>query len=163
MIIDATFWVAISFLIFCGGLVYLKVPQKVYSLLNDKIEEIKNEITEAEKLKEDARNLLSDYENKINNAQEDSLKMIEKAQKTSEKMIKEITEKYYKLTDNKKKSTEQKITQMKEEALKEIKNNSIKITFKAVEQLFKNSIDKQKLNNIYNKDIEQTKNILKKL
>ena len=44
MIIDATFWVAISFFIFLGGLLYLKVPQKVNTSLNDKINEIKIEL-----------------------------------------------------------------------------------------------------------------------
>ena len=34
MAIDATFWVAISFIIFIGGLVYLKIPQKINEVLN---------------------------------------------------------------------------------------------------------------------------------
>ena len=64
MTIDATFWVAISFFIFLGALVYLKVPQKVNSSLNDQIVNIKKELDEAEKLKEEAKNLLIDYEKK---------------------------------------------------------------------------------------------------
>jgi len=44
MIIDATFWVAISFFIFCGVLVYLKVPQKINNFLINKINEIKKEL-----------------------------------------------------------------------------------------------------------------------
>ena len=58
MNIDATFWVAISFFIFCGVLIYLKIPQKVNGLLNNKIDEIKNELSEAEKLKNEAKNIL---------------------------------------------------------------------------------------------------------
>ena len=65
MIIDATFWVAISFFIFFGVLIYLKVPQKMNNLLSDQIKEIKKELDEAEKLKVEAKNLLSDYEYKI--------------------------------------------------------------------------------------------------
>ena len=41
MIIDATFWVAVSFIIFIAGLVYLKVPQKINSFLNIMIETLK--------------------------------------------------------------------------------------------------------------------------
>jgi F-type H+-transporting ATPase subunit b len=51
MVIDATFWVAISFLIFIGALVYLKIPQKINELLNKLILDIKNEIDESEKTK----------------------------------------------------------------------------------------------------------------
>ena len=43
MVIDSTFWVAISFVIFFGGLVYLKVPQKINDILNKLILDIKNE------------------------------------------------------------------------------------------------------------------------
>ena len=64
MTIDATFWVAISFFIFAGGLIYLKVPQKINSSLSNQINEIKKELDEAEKLKVEAKNLLSKYEKK---------------------------------------------------------------------------------------------------
>ena len=65
MIIDSTFWVAVSFFIFIAGLVYLKVPQKVNNSIAMQIDKIKKELEEAEKLKVEAKNLLSDYENKI--------------------------------------------------------------------------------------------------
>ena len=44
MTIDATFWVAISFFIFLGVLIYLKVPQKINNLLTDEINEMKKHI-----------------------------------------------------------------------------------------------------------------------
>ena len=48
MIIDATFWVAVSFFIFVGAIVYFKIPQKTNTSLNNKISEIKKELEEAE-------------------------------------------------------------------------------------------------------------------
>ena len=65
MTIDATFWVAVSFFIFIGGLIYLKVPQKINDTLTNQINLIRKELDEAEKLKVEAKNILSDYENKI--------------------------------------------------------------------------------------------------
>ena len=44
MTIDSTFWVAISFFIFFGVLIYFKVPQKINEILNKLILDIKNEI-----------------------------------------------------------------------------------------------------------------------
>ena len=61
-----------------------------------------------------------------------------------------------------KKNTEQKILQIKENAIKDIKNISVKISIEAVENLIKNSIDKNKLANLYIKNLEQTKIALKK-
>ena len=65
MNIDATFWLAISFFIFAGILIYIKVPQKINKSLTEKINEIKKELDESEKLKEEAKNLFTKYENKI--------------------------------------------------------------------------------------------------
>ena len=44
MAFDATFWVAVSFVIFFGGLIYLKIPKKINDLLSKMILDIKNEI-----------------------------------------------------------------------------------------------------------------------
>ena len=65
MTIDASFWVAVSFFIFLIGLIYLKVPQKVNNSLTDQINKIRKELDESEKLKVEAKNLLSNYESKI--------------------------------------------------------------------------------------------------
>ena len=161
MNIDATFWVAISFFIFLGGLVYLKVPQKINNSLTVKINEIRKELREAEKLKEEAKNLLSKYESKIDKSKKESKEIVDGAKKENEKAILEKTKSFHKMMEEKKKSTEQKITQMKEKALKDIKNMSIKISIEATENLIKNSIDKNKLENLYNKSLEQTKIALK--
>ncbi len=161
MNIDATFWVAISFFIFIAGLIYLKVPQKINNSLTDKINEIQKELEEAEKLKEEAKNLFADYENKIDKSKKETKEIIDSAKKESEKAIIEKTKKFHQIIEERKKSTEQKIVQMKENALKDIKNISVKISIEAVENLIKNSIDKNKLENLYNKSLEQAKIALK--
>ena len=161
MIINATFWVAVSFFIFFGALIYLKVPQKVNDSLENKISEIKKELEEAEKLKKEAKDLLSEYERKIDKSKKDSKKIINDAKTRSEKIIIEKTEKFHQTLEEKKKNTKIKITQMKENALKEIKNISVKISMEAVESLIKNSINKDKLQILYNKNIEQAKIALK--
>ena len=45
MTIDATFWVAISFFIFLGILVYFKIPQKIKNMLDESIANIKKQIS----------------------------------------------------------------------------------------------------------------------
>ncbi len=161
MNIDATFWVAVAFFIFFGGLVYLKVPQKVNASLSEKINLIKKELKEAEKLKNEAKSLLSDYENKMDKSKKESRLIIESAKKESEKNILEKTKKFHQLIENKKISTQTKITQMKENALKEIRNISIKISIESVENIIKNSIDKNKLDKLYASSLEEVKKSLK--
>ncbi|MDA8851629.1 ATPase, partial [Candidatus Pelagibacter sp.] len=84
MVIDATFWVAISFLIFIGALVYLKIPQKINELLNKLILDIKNEIDESEKLRQEAKVLLDSAQNKLDTAQTVSNDILQQAKKDSD-------------------------------------------------------------------------------
>ena len=161
MTIDATFWIAVSFFIFFAILIYLKVPQKMNNSLTGKINDIQKELEEAEKLKEEAKNLFADYENKIDKSKKETKEIIDSAKKESEKAIIEKTKKFHQIIEERKKSTEQKIVQMKENALKDIKNISVKISIEVVENLIKNSIDKNKLENLYTKSLEQAKIALK--
>ena len=161
MNIDATFWVAISFFIFIAGLIYLKIPQKVNNSLIDQISKIKNELEEAKKLKVEAKNLLSDYENKIDKSKKETQNIINLAKTNAEKNILEKTEKFHQLIEDRKKNIEQKITLMKENALKEIRNVSIKISLESVGHLIKNSIDKSKVEKFYSRSLEQIKTELK--
>ena len=162
MTIDATFWVAISFFIFLGVLVYFKIPHKVKSILEENILNIKNQINEAEKLKEEAKSILSDHEKKISNSKEEVKSMINKANENSEKNIIKMNEEFHNLMENRKKNAEERIKQMKNQALKDIKNTSIKIAIESVEKLMKNSMDKAKLDKIYLSSIEETKLALQK-
>ena len=162
MTIDATFWVAISFFIFLGVLIYFKIPQKVKNFLNENISNIKNQINEAEKLKEEAKNILSEHEKKISNSKAEVKLMIDKANENAEKNIIKTNEEFHNLMENRKKNAEERIKQMKNQALKDIKNASIKIGIESVEKLLKNSMDRTKLDKIYMSSIEETKLALKK-
>ena len=162
MIIDATFWVAISFIIFIGGLIYLKVPQKINNLMNNMIKDIKNEIDEAEKIKDETKKLLNESQIKLENAKRESEKIINSAKKESEKMIIEVNEKFFYLSENRKKIADQKIEQLKNNAIKEIKDASVKIGIKSTSKIIQTSIDKTKLDTIFKQNLEQIKNSLKK-
>ena len=163
MVIDATFWVAVSFIIFFGGLVYLKVPQKINEILNKLILDIKNEIDESEKLRAEAKILLDNSQNKLNSAQSVSNEILEQAKKDSDKLIIELNDKFHKTSEIKKNLAENKISQMKEAAIKEIRDTSIKIAVDSVKKIITTSIDKSKLDAIFQKNLDETKEELKKI
>ena len=163
MTIDATFWVAISFFLFIGLLIYFKIPQKVNELLNQLISNIKNEIDESEKLRNEAKVLLDNSQNKLDGASKEADQIIDQARKDSEKLVIEINEKFHKSAEIKKKLAETKIAQMKEAAIKEIKDTSIKIAVDSVKKIIATSVDKNKLDAIFEKDLEKAKSELKKI
>ena len=162
MTFDATFWVTISFFIFIGILIYFKIPQKVKTILEQNILDIKNQISEAEKLKEDAKNILIDHEKKISDSKNEVKEMLDKANDEAEKNVIRINKDFHNLMENRKKNAEERIRQLKNQAEKDIKNASVKIAIESVEKLIKNSLDKSKLDKIYSSSIEETKLALKK-
>ena len=163
MAIDSTFWVAVSFFLFCGGLIYLKVPQKINQILNKLILDIKNEIEESEKLRTESRLLLDNAQKKLDTAQAVSKEILDQAKKDSDRLIIELNDKFHKSSEIKKNIAQTKITQMKDTAIKEIKNASVKIAVDSVKKIITTSVDKSKLDNLFEKNLDETKAELKKI
>ena len=163
MVIDATFWVAVSFIIFFGALVYLKIPQKISQILDKIINDIKNEIDESEKLRTEAKTLVDNAQNKLDTAKSVSNEILEEAKKDSDKLIIELNNKFHKSSEIKKNLAENKIGQMKKAAIKEIKDASIKIAVESVKKIITTSVDKTKLDAVFQKNLDETKVELKKI
>ena len=162
MAFDATFWVAVSFVIFFGGLIYLKIPQKINELLIKMIADIKNEIDESEKLRNETKTLLNNAQNKLDSASSESKKILDEAKKDSERLVIEMNDKFHKSAEIKKNLAQTKISQMKDAAIKDIKDASIKISVDAVKKIISTSVNKSKLDALFNKNLQETKDALKK-
>ena len=160
---DATFWVAVSFVIFFVGLIYLKVPQNVNSLLTKMIVDIKNEIDESEKLRSESKKLLDDAQSKLNSAEQEKKKIIDQANIEAEKLTKDMSEKFSKSAEIKKNLANIKISQMKDAAIKDITDTSITIAIEVVKKTISTSVDKSKLDILFEKNLEETKIELKKV
>ena len=151
---DATFWVAISFVIFFVGLVYLKVPQKVNDLLTKMIVDIKKEIDESEKLRTESKELLVKAKNKLDSAEKEKKRIIDDAKSDAERLIIEMNDKFHNSSELKKNLAQNKINQMKDNAIKDIKNTSIKIAIDSVKKVITSSFYKTKLDAFFEKNLK---------
>jgi len=163
MAFDATFWVAVSFFIFFGALIYFKIPQNVNNLLGKMIVDIKNEIDESEKLRTESKKLLDNSQSKLNSVSVETKKILDQVKSESDKLVIDMNDKFHKSAEIKKNLTQTKIIQMKEAAIKEIKDTSIRIAVNSVKKIITTSVDKSKLDNLFKKNLEETKSELKKI
>ena len=163
MAFDATFWVAISFLIFFGVLIYFKIPQKVNQLLSDMILGIQKEIEESEKLRIESKELLENAQKKLDSATDEAKKILDTAEKDAENLIIQMNDKFHKSSEIKKNLAKTKIIQMKENAIKEVKNTSIRIAIDSVRKAISTSVDKSKLDILFEKNLKDTKSEFKKI
>ena len=145
-----------------------RIPRKLVSrtsvknILDDNINKIRQQVDESEKLKEEAKNKLAEYEKKIDSSKIEVKKMIEKANEKAEKNILASNEIFHNQMELKKKNFEDKIKQLKNQAIKDVSIASINIAFESIEKLMLNSLDKSKLDKIFNKSLEETKLALQK-
>ena len=163
MTFDATFWVGISFVIFFLVLIYLKVPQKINEILNKLISDIKNEIDESEKLRMESKILLDNAQKKLDSAAAESDKIVDVAKKEAEKLIIEMNDKFHKTSEVKKNLAQNKIRQMKDGAIKDIKNTSVKIAIDSVKRVISTSVDNSKLDALFEKNLIDSKSKLKNI
>jgi F-type H+-transporting ATPase subunit b len=132
-------------------------------MLDKMISDIKNEIDESEKLRTDAKTLLDNAQNKLDTAQSVSKDILDQAKIDSDNLIIELNNKFHKSSEIKKNLTENKISQMKDAAIKEIKDASIKIAVDSVKKIIATSVDKSKLDVVFQKNLDETKEELKKI
>ena len=160
---DATFWVAVSFVIFFGALIYFKIPQNVNNILGKMIVDIKNEIDESEKLRAESKKLLDNAQNKLNSVSVETKKILDDVKSESDKLVIEMNDKFHKSAEIKKNLAKTKISQIKETAIKEIKDTSIRIAINSVKKIITTSVDKSKLDNLFEKNLEETKSQFKNI
>lgn len=163
MTFDATFWVAISFIIFFSILIYLKVPNKINELLSRMIFDIKNEIEESEKLRIEAKVLLDKAQSKLDSAKDETKKILNEANDQADNLKILMNDRFHKSSEIRKNIVQKKISQMKENAINEIKNASIKIAVDSVKKVISGSIDKSKLDALFEKNLIETKEELKRI
>lgn len=82
---DASFWVAVAFVAFVGILVRLAYG-RIVGALDARAARIENEIEEAKRLREEARQLLASYQRRHRDAVKEAGEIVEQAKADAERM-----------------------------------------------------------------------------
>lgn len=160
---DATFWVAISFLLFVLLLIYKKVPTLVLRQIDNKISELKNKLEESEKLKSTSEKLLSEAQIKIENSNEESAIILKKAQKISDEEISVAIEKMKISLANKEKSAENKIEQAKNDAIKQVTKLATQVALETVEKIIIENLENKQQEEINIAKLKQSVDKIKNI
>lgn len=160
---DATFWVAISFLLFILLLIYKKVPTLVLQQIDNKISELKNKLEESEKLKSMSEKLLSEAQIKIEKSNEESAIILKKAQKISDEEISVAIEKMKISLANKEKSAENKIEQAKNDAIKQVTKLATQVALETVEKIIIENLENKQQEEINIAKLKQSVDKIKNI
>jgi len=159
---DATFWVAISFVLFVAFLVYKKIPGVVAKSLDDKIKEITQKIEEAENLKKESNKLLSKYQIQLDESKKECEEILLRATKLNDEESASMEEKIHSMLAVKEKNIKEKITQAKDNALKEVKKISTIIAVESAKKIISQTIEKNMIESVNYSSIKENLENLKK-
>lgn len=137
---EPEFWVAVSFVVFVGLILYLKVPAMVAKALDARAEAIRKDIEEAARLREEAQKLLARYETKRKQAEKEAEEIINTAKQEAEAVAAEMRKNFEEMIARKSASAEEKIQQASQHAVKEIRARAADLSVAAAEEILSTSI-----------------------
>lgn len=158
--LDAEFWVAVSFFIFFGVLVYVGVHKKVAEALDHRRDRIKAELDEARRLREEAQTLLAHYQQKQKEAESEAAAIITNAKADAERMTLEAEAKMNEFVARRTKMAEAKIAQAEAQALADVRAAAADAAVGAAEKILKEAAQGKVAEELVTRGIEDVKNKL---
>jgi F-type H+-transporting ATPase subunit b len=132
-------WVAIAFLIFVAGLVYLGVHRKITDALDQRKARIKSELDEAKRLRDEAQALLTAFQNKQHEAEREAEAIIASATAEAERLAGEAKSKMEEFVARRTKMAETKISQAEAQALADVRSAAADAAVAAAERILAGS------------------------
>ena len=133
--LDAEFWVAVSFVVFLGGLIYLGVHEMALKYIDQRRDKIKAELDEARRLKEEAQALLAQYQRKQREAEQEAAAILAGATAEAGRMLAEAKAKMEEFVARRSKMAESKIAQAEAQALADVRAAAADAAVAAAEKI----------------------------
>jgi len=132
---DATFWAFVALLIFLAIVIALRVPGMITRVFDERIRKIEADLEEARRLREEAQELLAEYERKRKAAETEAEEIVANAREEAERMTTEAEAALQDLVARRTKAVEDKIAQAEAQALAEVRARSAEIAVEAARLL----------------------------
>jgi F-type H+-transporting ATPase subunit b len=131
------FWVMVAFLLFVGLLAYYGVHNLIGRALDARADAIRKELEEARRLREEAQELLADYQRKSREAEDEARSIIEQARREAEALAAETRKGLKDSLERRTKMAEEKITRAEAQAVGEVRSSAVDVAIAAAEQILK--------------------------
>jgi F-type H+-transporting ATPase subunit b len=132
---EPEFWVAVAFVIFLGVLGYVGVHRKLIDALDQRSARIKAELDEARRLRDEAAQLLADYQRKQREAQSEADAIVAEANAEAQRVAAEAHSKMEEFVARRTKIAEGKIAQAEAQALADVRAAAADAAVAAAERI----------------------------
>jgi len=157
---DATFWATVALFIFLAVIVYYKVPGVIGRSLDARAEKIKTELAEAMRLREEAQQLLGEYQRKRKEAEAEAVGIVESAKREAAQLAAEAKQKTEDYVTRRTALAEQKIGLAEREALNEVRASAVDIAIAAAKTLLEGKVDAKLGADLFKASVQDVKSKL---
>ena len=154
---DATYWATISLFAFIGLLFYLKVPGMLTKALDDRSDQIRNELSEARRLREEAQRLLSDYQKRRGEAEEEAKSIVDAAHREAENLSAEAEAKTAEYVARRTALAEEKIGQAEAQAVAEVKAAAVDVAVKAAGRILSSKVEGKTQDDLFKQSLSEVR------
>ena len=154
---DATFWATVALFIFFAVVFYLKVPGTVAKSLDDRAERIRNELDQARKLREEAQEVLAEYQRRRKEAEKEADDIVASAEHEAALMVEEAKQKTDDYVARRTALAEQKIAQAERDAVNEVRAQAADIAVEAARRLLESKVDAKMSRDLFKSSLADVK------
>jgi F-type H+-transporting ATPase subunit b len=143
-----------GFVIFVGILVYFKVPAMITGLLDKRAEDIRGELAEARRLREEAQEVRASFERKKAEVKEQAERIVERARSDAELAAEQARADLEVSIQRRLKAAEDQITSAEAAALREVRNRAAQVAVAASAELIAKNMGKADANKLIEESIK---------
>lgn len=141
---DPTFWVAIGLAVFLVVVIYMGAHKTLARMLDERAANIKRELSEAKRLREEAQALLAQYQGKQREAEKEAEAILVQARAEADRIAKETRTQLDQMIERRTKQAQDKIGQVEAEASAEVRAAAVGAAVTASEALIRERLSAQK-------------------
>jgi F-type H+-transporting ATPase subunit b len=138
---DATFWATVALIIFLAIVFYMKVPGTIGKALDKRAEKIQGELEEARRLREEAQQLLAEYQRKRKEAEKEAAEIVEHARREADQFVAEAKQKTEDYVVRRTALAEQKIAQAERDAVNEVRARAVDVAVESARAVLAGKVD----------------------
>lgn len=153
--LDSSFWALVGLILFLGIIIYLKVPGVVTRSLDGRSDRIRNQLEEARRLRDEAQQLLADYQRKRKEAEQEASVIVEAAKREAEQIKAEAEARTEEYVARRTALAEQKIAQAELDAVNAVRSSAVDVAVAAAEQLLGEKVTPQSSDKLFSDSLAQ--------
>ncbi|GAB5508256.1 MAG: F0F1 ATP synthase subunit B [Rhizobiaceae bacterium] len=138
---DASFWALVGLVLFLAIVFYAGAPAMIGKSLDGRAERISNELDEARRLRDEAQQLLAEYQRKRKEAEQEASDIVAAAKREAGLLLEEAQEKTQEYVTRRTAMAEQKIAQAERDAVNEVRTRAVDIAGAAAGDLLASKVD----------------------